>query len=52
MLSPVKENLKHYIQWKFEGEKTAREIYQTVGHLSIKDYKNIDKMNTIKIVLS
>ena len=50
MLSIMEENQRHYNQQQYEREKTARKIYQTVGHPSIKDYKNIIKMNEIKNV--
>ena len=47
MFIPVKENWKKYTQRQYDHEKIAREIYQTVGHPSIKDYKNIIDMNAI-----
>ena len=50
MLIIVEEDLKKYTQQKHEHENTARELYQMVGHPSIKDYKRIIKMNAIKIV--
>ena len=48
MLSTVEENLKHYTQQQYKSAKIARELYQKVGHTSIKDNKKIIKMNEMK----
>ena len=48
MLINVEENQKKYNKWKYDHAKIARELYQIVGHPSIKDYNNIIKINAIK----
>ena len=48
MLSTVEENLKNYTKRQYERANKSREIYQTVVHPSIKDYRNIIGMNAIK----
>ena len=48
MLSTMEGKLKRYTQQKHEREDIGRELYQTVVHPSIKDYKNIIRMNAIK----
>ena len=47
ILSTVEENRNHYTQRQYEHAKIARELYHTVGCPSMKDYKNIIKINAI-----
>ena len=47
IINAVEENRNHYTQQKYERENIAREIYQTVVHTFIKDYKRIVNMSVI-----
>ena len=48
LIETVAENKSYYTNRQFERAKVARELYQTIGHPSIKDFKAIIKGNMIK----
>ena len=47
MISTVGDNQRNYTHVQYERENISIETYQMVGYPSIKDYKNIIKMNSI-----
>ena len=47
-LNTVQELKGHFPQKKYERAKVARKLHQAREHPSIKDYKAIIKMNSIK----
>ena len=48
MLQTVKENRFPYSSRQYERAKLAREVYHSIGNPSIKDFKNIIRMNGLR----
>ena len=50
ILSTAEGNINPYTQWQYSSANIARDLFHMVDHLLVKYYKNILKMNSMKIV--